>query len=815
MKRLVAAVSLLLLSNVALAAVSWDQSGPGEVKPWREQGRVMILHPVAALTVADVAELATKGVFVKHALAEGRYLARVAEGATIHDARIVGIEPLTATKKIQRSALREASRGATWATLNVIFQDDISFADAREAVLDAGAELEHPFATRFSPVRRLSVKLPPASLAALAADDRVLAIAGPRHFRVQTDNANAAALSHVTELYSAPYGLSGQGVTVSLFELAEAQATHPEFGGRLTLHASGGATSDRLHATHVSGTIGASGVNAPAKGMAPAVTIHQFCVLCGQGDFDWLDLKRDALSPLGVVADNNSWGFVLGWTTDSGLPVWTGFDAYFGAYDLVAAAPLDRISIEDNILFVHSTGNDGTPPSFGSFFEHFHVDDQGDTVTTKRFCYSLDGSGTDCPATCTGGCEKVRHHDTLPFDTIGVTAAAKNVIAVGAVNASTSAPQILSFSSRGPAKDGRVKPDVVTRGFQLLSSVPTNSYANLSGTSMASPVVTGIAALLAEQWKKTFSGASPKAAQLKAIILAGAQDLGNPGPDYTYGFGLVNAKSSVDLIIADGGKGDRIRTFTFPQGQVLTQEVAAVVSVAQNLRVLVGWADPYIPFPGGNEDIAAKALVNDLDLVVVDPLGNTIHPYVLDKNNPTTNATTGVNTVDNTEMVEIANAAPGTYRIRITGTNVPEGPQEAVLVSSARLAPPCTDQQESNNTAGSAYGNLVPGQSLRGAICSPGDLDFFKFAVTKIGTVSVKVTTGDTAIRVTLTGTGISTTQSIAANTTATVSVDANVVPNPITLELEASGTLGAEPSYLFTPTFGETNQPRRRSARH
>jgi hypothetical protein len=57
---------------------------------------------------------------------------------------------------------------------------------------------------------------------------------------------------------------------------------------------------------------------------------------------------------------------------------------------------------------------------------------------------------------------------------------------------------------------------------------------------MASPVVTGIAALLTEQWRKTFTGANPKAAEtLKALILAGAQDLGNPGPDYTYGFGLV------------------------------------------------------------------------------------------------------------------------------------------------------------------------------------------------------------------------------------------------------------------------------------
>lgn len=815
MKRFLAAVSLLLLSNVAFAARSWNESGPREPKPWREQGPAMILHPVAALTDADLAELATKGIFVKHALGEGRYLARVTGGATVDDPRIVSIEPLTAQKKIQSSALHETTRGTAWARLNVIFQGDISFEDAREAVLASGAALENPLATDFSPIRRLEVKVAPASLGALASDDRVLVITGPRRFRVEANNADSALLSHVTELFSAPYGLSGQGVTVSLFELAEAQASHQEFGGRLTVHATGGATGDKQHATHVAGTIGASGVNPAAKGMAPAVTIHQFCVTCGQSDFRWLELKDQELSPLGVVADNNSWGFVLGWTSEGGLPVWSGFDRYYGAYDLIDAAPLDAISISDNILFVHSAGNDGSPPTFGTFFEHFHVDEEtGDTITTKTFCYSLNGSGSDCPATCTGGCEKVRHHDTLPFDTIGVTAAAKNVVTVGAVSSSSSPAQIVPFSSRGPAKDGRVKPDVVTRGFQVLSSIPTNTYARNNGTSMASPVVTGVAALLVEQWKKTFAGALPKAEQLKALILAGADDLGNPGPDYTYGFGLVNAKNSVDLIIADGAKGDRIRNFTFQQGQVLTQEVLAVVSQPQKLRVLLQWADPSIPFVDGQDDIAPKALVNDLDLAVVDPLGNTTRPYVLDKNNPTAAATTGVNTVDNSEMVEIANATPGTYRLRVTSTSVPQGPQRAALVSSARLAPPCVDLQELNNSVETAYGNLVPGQSLTGAICTQGDVDFFKFVATKTGTVNVTITTGDTPIRVTITGAGISRTQDFAANTTAAVSVDANTVPNAITLKFEAQGTTGADPHYTFTPSFGETHAPRRRSAR-
>lgn len=814
MKRLAAAVALLLLSQISFASGRLnDGADARQPLPWREQGRVMILHPAAPLTETDRVELEAKGVFVKHALTGGRYLARIAAGTRVADARIVSIEPLTAQKKIHPSALHEASRGAVWSRLNVMFQRDVSFDDAREAVLAAGAEMANPFATGFVPSHRIVVKVASASIDALAADDRVLTIAGPRHFRVESDNAVSAALSHVTELYSAPYNLTGAGVTVSLFELAEAQATHPEFGGRLNLHAAGGAFSDKQHATHVSGTIGAAGLNPDAKGMAPAVTIHQFCVTCGQDDLEWLDLKDEELKPLNVVADNNSWGFVLGWTTESGLPVWTEGDRYYGAYDLVVASPLDEISIDKDVLFVHSAGNDATPPGFQDFFQHYHVDNDGDTDTTKTFCYSLNASGTDCPAaTCTGGCEKVRHHDVLPFDSLGVTASAKNVIAVGSVSTVVLPPIISSFSSRGPAKDGRVKPDVVARGSSVLSTLPTDSYGRNSGTSMASPVVTGIAALLTEQWRKTFGGANPKPAQLKALLIAGAEDLGNPGPDFTFGFGLVNAKNSVDTILADGGRGDRIRNLTITQGQ--TQEVAISVPQAQKLRVVLNWADPSIP-PLGDDDIAAKALVNDIDLTVVDPLGNTVRPYVLNKNTPDANATTGVNIVDNVEEVEIANAAAGTYRIRVTGSNVAQGPQPAVLVMSANAVAACRDLQESNDTATNAYGNLVPGQSVTAAICSQSDLDFFKFTATKTGPVSVTVKTFDTPIRVTLTGTGISRTQDIAANTTATLNADANSVPNAITLKFEPAGTVGADPRYTFTPQFGENNGPRRRSARH
>jgi hypothetical protein len=827
MRSLSAVLVSLVITTTAFAAGDDERRTPARNAAER-LGRAMILHPAEPLTDSDRAELAAKGVAIKHALAGGRYLARVRENARLEgDDRIASLEPLTAAKKIHPSALRAVGRGKTWADVNVFFQRDVAFEDARQAILAAGGALADPFKGDFSPSRRLDARIAPVALEALATDERVLTVAARPRWRVESDNANAALLSRVTELHAAPYGLTGDGVTVSLFELAPAQQSHREFEGRLTVNAFGGTSSDKTHATHVAGTIGAAGINVAAKGMAPKVRIHQYCVASGSNDCknDWLEDKDELLSPLGVSVDNNSWGYVLGWDRKESPPVWLSADVYRGAYDLMVGAPLDEISNEQNILFVHSAGNDGDGAAFSDqWANHRHVDDDGDTIADQIFCYSQNGSGTDCPALCNGkdkqgkpaGCEIVRHDAKLPYDTIGVTAGAKNIITVGSVSSTGNTNvQIANSSSRGPAKDGRIKPEVVARGVNVFSSVPNDNYTRLSGTSMASPAVTGIAALLVEQWRKTFK-ADPLPAHLKALIIAGAEDLGKPGPDYTFGFGLVNAKASADIIIEDGGRGDRIRTFTLNQGQ--TQETALIVDQTQTLRVVLNWPDPPIPFLGG-DDIAEKALVNDLDVKVVDPAGNTHQAWVLSLKQYEADAIRGVNNTDNVEMVEIANATPGTYRVIATGTRVTEGPQRAVLVSSARTAPPCRDPLEAlaaNDSAATAFGNLVPGQTHNGAICTETDIDYYKFVVTRSGPVTVVITTGDTAVRATLTGTGLSTGAEIPANSTVTLSAPAvQAVPLALTLKIEASGVRGSNPVYSFTTQFNEQHQPRRRGARH
>src|SRR3954464_2920938 len=127
---------------------------------------------------------------------------------------------------------------------------------------------------------------------------------------------------------------------------------------------------------------------------------------------------------------------------------------------------------------------------------------------------------------------------------------------------------------------------------------------------MSTPVITGIAGLLTEQYRKTFAK-TPNAPLLKTLIIAGADDLGNAGPDYTFGFGLAEAKAAADLIIADNGTGSRIRNGTISNGQDI--DLPITIATAQKFRAVLGWLDPevlLVPDPNIEDDdpLASKTL---------------------------------------------------------------------------------------------------------------------------------------------------------------------------------------------------------------
>ena len=814
----------LLFAVVLISATAVAQEPSGSELFFNEHGgrfggaRHFVLTPQHVLSAAERAELKADGIAVVRALSNGRYLARVADDAEMagHEVLIRSLDPITAERKLAPSAIHAAVSGHPYTRVNVVFNDEVTLAEARNAILDIGGELERPFATDFDLPRNLRARIPSNAVKQLASDERVYTIHGATP-RIANDNLDEAVTAHVDQVQAAPYNLDGTGVVLSYFELSPADATHPEFGGRLTLHFPANAdTGDSLHATHTGGTMIAAGINPQAKGMAPKATLHGYdaCDNC-----NWLGDKQKQLPIVGSIADNNSWGYILGWCDESkGCTgwVWTFNQEYIGAYDSTDSA-LDQITRTGGTLFVQSAGNDGnnTGPTTEPF-QHRHNDENGNLLSGETFCYSANGSGTDCPAppTCSAGighCEIVRHPTNTTVTSVGLTASAKNVVTVGATD---SGRNVVGFSSRGPTLDGRVKPDITAKGFHTLSTAPNNQYINENGTSMAAPVVTGTAALLTQKWKQTFNNANPTPAQLKALLIAGAFDVGAAGPDYTNGFGALDAKASTDLIVNDGGTGKRIANNSVAQGGKV--DIPLTLASSGDLRVVAVWTDPEVVLLG--DDLATSALVNDLDLVVKDPNGNQTLPYILDKNNPFAAATKGVNHVDNVEEVEIKGAAAGTYHLIVSGTRVTSSsPQTFVLVSTAgtmgSAPPPCTDPTEPNDTTAQAFG-LGSGQSVTAKLCSADDNDFFKFHVDKAGVLTFTITTTDTAVHTVLTGTGVGPTTADAAAGTGTI-VSQAVGIGDYFLQVTASGSLGSNASYTLAPTFPTVTLGRGRVAAH
>jgi hypothetical protein len=823
----VVVVTLSLSASFPLFADENPRNDPGAREARTRRYVMATQHPLSA---AEQAQLKAAGVAFEHPLTNGRYLVKIAgDTAAIEtDPRVVTLAPLTAAQKVYRSAQRELARPKAAARVTVLFGDDVTLEQARSAITAAGAEVESPGAG-FEILRALVVRGPATAVKALSDDNRVLAVAGPPLHRA-ADNAVAAQMSSVTPLFSAPYNLSGAGVQLSLFELGTVETTHVEFGGRVTSDFPAGSSADS-HATHVAGTIAASGVNPAAKGMAPAAKVRVFDATVDAAEL--FDTKLAGLTALGSVADNNSWGFQLGWQPTTSLWTWFGNLEYLSGYDAFWTAGFDKIAHVAPTLYVHSNGNDalnGEPDLAGLYSGHHHVDDEtGNPIEDETFCYSRNGTGTDCPVpACNAGpahCEITPHPTYGAYTTSGLTSAAKNVVAVGSLLAPSK--EISTFSSRGPTRDGRIKPDVVAKGQVTYSTIPGNLYGNKSGTSMSSPVVTGVTGLLVEQWRKSNGGASPQPQMLKTLLIAGADDIaigngGTEGPDYTYGFGLVDAKASVDLILADAAvKGSRIRTGSLAQGQ--STETQLNVATAQNVRVVLAWSDPEVFTFDPATDLADKTLVNDLDVKVIDPSGATVFPYVLDPAHPSVAATRGVNTVDNVEEIEIKNAAAGAYRVIVNASRIGDTAsttQNYVLIANAALAdaaPSCTDAYEPNESTAAAYGDVATGTTVTAKTCSATDVDFFRFSPNQAGTVRVRVTASDTPLTVTeynAAGNATGNTINVAAGATTDLTFTISGAQREF-ISIKANGAVGSTAAYTATFTYPFATPARRRAAGH
>lgn len=480
-------------------------------------------------------------------------------------------------------------------------------------------------------------------------------------------------------------GATGAGLTVGIWDAGAVRTTHQEFSaGNRVSSIDGGAPHD--HSTHVAGTIGAAGVNADAKGMAPAVLIKSY-----NWDNDDAEMLGAAAAtandPTKILISNHSYGYGRGWEFENqgNGDKWTWHgginvpeDAAFGAYNDFARA-WDAICYDaPYYLPFAAAGNDREDgPSTGNSI-YFPAANGGWTVTTYN--------PTIHPAT----------ELSLQYDTVADYAAAKNVMVVGSVtdavaNAarSLSAASASSFSDWGGADDGRIKPDIVANGHDLYSPISSNGnnkYGFASGTSMATPGAAGTAILLQDLYKKKNGSQAMRASKLKALMLHTADDLGRPGPDYSFGWGLVNAKAAANVIVQQNTTpaSNSLVDATLTSGGTLQYHYQS--AGGQHLRFTIAWTDVEGAAHTGLDDRSA-VLVNDLDLRVQSPSGTTLQPFKLDVLNPTANAIAGDNLVDPVEQIYIPVAEAGEYVVTVSHKNgaLASGSQVFSLVATGQI----------------------------------------------------------------------------------------------------------------------------------
>ncbi len=512
----------------------------------------------------------------------------------------------------------------------------------------------------------------------------------------QSTNQNAAISSNIQLIrQTAPYSLDGEGLYLGIWDGGRILETHQEFTSRvITIDIS----PLDLHATHVAGTLAAKGVNPLAKGMAPEVQLIA-------GDFfnDFGEIVQHTVSGLDdmvtgtlkISVSNHSYGEAVGWTAGVNFSGTSGFhwldfvtnltDPDFGRYTAIAV-DWDSLCYQYPYwLPVISAGNDrnDTAPAVGATFWHF--DALGASWESAVYNPAIHA-----PADFSRG----------GYDTMIGSNGGKNVLTVGAVNDAVTAgtrdlakATMSSFSGWGPMDDGRIKPDVVANGVGLLStfSQANDRYGSISGTSMSSPTTAG-AALLLQEWAIRLNNQMMTSAGLKALIIHTADDLGRVGPDYEFGWGLVNAFEAARYL-EDAhaewpilGEVAGIWRGELSSAQPL-RDYVFVVSNSEPLKVTLCWTDP-----AGTEQIGldnpTASLVNDLNLVgLVTPSGEELRPWVLDPANPTVPATTGINSRDNVEQIAWSpTSASQVVRLCVEHTGTLEGGiQEYVLLISGEF----------------------------------------------------------------------------------------------------------------------------------
>ena len=408
--------------------------------------------------------------------------------------------------------------------------------------------------------------------------------------------------------YSSGRHYNGEGIKIMMQDDGII-GPHIDYQGRIDQSNCGGCSSNLsdTHGDHVAGTIMGSGNLDPvAAGMANAAFLYVYSSSNNNysNAFPSLYINED------VVITSKSYG--------------NGCNA---GYTSLSQELDQQINLHPSLIHIFSAGNNGSSACANPYISSTSGSDWGNV---------------------TGGHKQ-----------------GKNVIAVANL---TSTSGLANSSSRGPAADGRIKPDIGAKGTSVNSTVPTNDYDSYTGTSMSCPGIAGIMGQLYQGYKELNGGVNPSSALMKGVLLNSGDDLGNPGPDFKHGWGEVNAYQAIKIL-----ENNQYLSSTLSQGGNNTHNITVPSGIIQ-LNVMVYWHD----IEGSVN--AAPALVNDIDINLTNSIGITDLPWLLDPTANTTalnsNATYGNDHLNNMEQITIDNPISGIYVLSVDGFAIPLGVQE-------------------------------------------------------------------------------------------------------------------------------------------
>ena len=625
---------------------------------------------------------------------EGENTSQVGNGKSVSTSLDEKGNPPESKNKISRKVAPYASGAGAWA-VNAVTKEPkqtykmVSQIDPRRSISEIleNADMSDP-ETRAAVVAFMSNREEVRYQAVLAKAELLgipVRLDGPGHkvsilydFRGEeplyrtTLNANAAISTGANLIrQTAPYNLDGSGIKVGVWDAGSVRNTHQEFSTTRVVKKNSTIAVDD-HATHVAGTIGASGFQASAKGMAPLVAIDSY---------DW-NFDTSEMGSAGAATANDSFATKIPLSNHS-----YGFDAAtadMGRYE-TNCNKLDALALSlPYYLVFWAAGNDQTAlPSLGGY--------QSITFNGLAKNVLTVGAGDDAV-------------------TSGVRDVTKGTLAY--------------FSSMGPCDDGRIKPDLVANGVGVYSPVSTSDTAydgTYSGTSMATPNAAGSATLLVQLYSREFSSQRMRSSMLKGLLIHTADDVGRPGPDYQYGWGYLNVKAAADVILAHKTSlvapkmvDDSISSAS------KTKTYSYKWDGSSPLRATLCWTDP-AGVAQTATDSRTPNLKHNLDLKITAPDGTTIYqPYTMPFVGTWTqasmilNATKGKNNVDNVERVDLpAPTQAGTYTVTVSldGTLTTSTQAFSLVVtgaSSAEANPPPTVSLTSPSNGAA----VPPGQSV-------------------------------------------------------------------------------------------------------